>query len=264
MIEFKAVADRIIKERWGIEVEHICAMRKDGTKQTYEKVFYRIPKRKPGGKFVENSFAGFPYQKGGWCNDRLKTNPLDTISHTTPPAGENVNGFPIRKGQWCTSSLKTTAIQKTSAHPLSSVGIPEAVVQYVGIAIDEPERLERLDGITKVSPLAAIGWTERDCREWCEENKLLSPIYTTATRGGCWFCHNQSVDQLRFLRHNYPELWRLLLRWDNDSPVTFKPPSKKGQPGHTIHDYDLRFELEDNGKVPTDRRFRWKMMNEVA
>lgn len=27
MVEFKAKADAIIKERWGIEVEHVCAMR---------------------------------------------------------------------------------------------------------------------------------------------------------------------------------------------------------------------------------------------
>ena len=35
MVEFKKKADRIIKERWGIEVEHICAM-KDSEILTYE------------------------------------------------------------------------------------------------------------------------------------------------------------------------------------------------------------------------------------
>ena len=44
------------------------------------------------------------------------------------------------------------------------------------------------------------------CRRWCEGNNSLSPIYTTATRGGCWFCHNQGVGQSRFLQKNYPEL----------------------------------------------------------
>lgn len=79
MVEFKAKADEIIKARWGIDVEHVCAM-KDGEKLTYEKIFYRVPKRKPGGKFSDESVAGFPYQKGAWCNDRLKTNALDEIS----------------------------------------------------------------------------------------------------------------------------------------------------------------------------------------
>lgn len=130
------------------------------------------------------------------------------------------------------------------------------VVQYLGIAIDEPKRLARLDGVTKISPLAAIGWTEADCRKWCEEHNLLSPIYTTATRGGCWFCHNQSVDQLRLLRKTYPDLWQLLLKWDSDSPVTFKSD------GHTVHDYDKRFQFEDLGLVPTDRKFRWRMLDD--
>ena len=45
MVEFKAKADKIIKERWGIEVEHLCA-EKNGEKLTYEKLFYHVPKRR--------------------------------------------------------------------------------------------------------------------------------------------------------------------------------------------------------------------------
>ena len=91
------------------------------------------------------------------------------------------------------------------------------------------------------------------CLEWCEKNDLLSPIYTTATRGGCWFCHNQGVGQLRLLRKNYPELWQLMLKWDADSPVTFKPD------GHTVHDFDERFQLEDEGCITADEPDRWSM-----
>lgn len=95
MVEFKAKADEIIKARWGIEVEHLCATR-NGEKLTYEKLFYHVPKRKPGGRFSETSNAGFPYTKGAWCNDRLKTRSLDDIarggglspgSHTRVPLG---------------------------------------------------------------------------------------------------------------------------------------------------------------------------------
>lgn len=46
MVEFKVKADQIIKERWGIEVEHLCATR-NGEKLTYEKMFYHIPVRRP-------------------------------------------------------------------------------------------------------------------------------------------------------------------------------------------------------------------------
>lgn len=155
------------------------------------------------------------------------------------------------RGPWCNDRLKMAAI---SASGITSNG-KRNVVSYLGIAADEPERLARLDGKQRVSPLAAIGWTEADCRKWCKDNDLLSPIYTTATRGGCWFCHNQSIEQLRLLRKNYPNLWELLLKWDNDSPVTFNPR------GYTVHDYDLRFRLEDEEKIPRDKRFRWSMLN---
>ena len=126
------------------------------------------------------------------------------------------------------------------------------IVQYLGIAADEPERIKRHSVKGKILPLVDIGWDEAYCRKWCEENDLLSPIYTTATRGGCWFCHNQGVDQLRLLRKNYPDLWQLLLKWDSDSPVTFKSD------GHTVHDFDKRFEMEDKGIIQAgDRKFRW-------
>ena len=56
-------------------------------------------------------------------------------------------------------------------------------MQYLGIAADEPERIARHTKDGFMLPLVEIGWDEAYCRKWCEENDLLSPIYTTATRG---------------------------------------------------------------------------------
>lgn len=39
-----------------------------------------------------------------------------------------------------------------------------------------------------------------------------------------------------------------------ESPVTFRPD------GHTLMDFDKRFRLEEQGVVPTDRTFRWNML----
>lgn len=153
-------------------------------------------------------------------------------------------GWPFTNGPWCQSDIKMP--------PLKAIEKGGNIV-YIGIAVDEPNRFHNLTE-TKKSPLVEAGWTEADCRRWCEENDLLSPIYTNITRGGCWFCHNQSVDQLRLLRKNYPELWALMLKWDSDSPVTFKSN------GHTVHDFDKRFQMEDEGLLPTDKRFLWKMI----
>lgn len=59
------------------------------------------------------------------------------------------------------------------------------------------------------------------------------------------------------MRHNYPDLWALLLKWDNDSPVSFHAD------GRTVHDFDLRFRLEDEELLkPGDTRFKWKQLYE--
>lgn len=66
MVEFKAKADKIIKERWGIEVEHVRS------RHAFEERFYTLvgPKAKP-------AFAGRPRGWpgiicGNWCNRDLK------------------------------------------------------------------------------------------------------------------------------------------------------------------------------------------------
>lgn len=191
MMEFKAKADKIIKQRYGIEVEHLHAPK------SYDEYFYSIcgaskkqAKSKNAGKIY-----GFPYMKGAWCNSRLKMSCLNKFNK-------------------------------------------KDIVQYIGIAADEPNRFHNLTD-RKISPLVEYGITEIEARNICLELDLLSPIYSNFTRGGCWFCHNQSIAQLRLLRKQYPEYWGLMLKWDNDSPTTFKTN------GTTVHDLEERFEFED-------------------
>lgn len=196
MVEFKKRADKIIKERWGIKVEHIRA------NFSYEDYFYQ-PALK--GKF-----------KGA------------------------IHGFPMTQKQraWCNKRLKIEVLQK---HQKDGIW-------YLGIAADEPKRFGDLSK-TRISPLVKLGWTEKKCTDWCISQNLLSPTYTSSQRGGCWFCHNQPVEQLKLVRKNYPELWNLMLKWDSDSPVSFHAD------GHTVHDFDLRFEVEDYGLI--QGRFLW-------
>jgi len=66
-------------------------------------------------------------------------------------------------------------------------GAKTNIVQYLGIAADEPERIARHTKPGFKLPLVEIGWDEAYCRQLCEEHGLLSPIYTTATRGGVGF-----------------------------------------------------------------------------
>ena len=71
MVEFKAKADEIIKERWGIEVEHIRS------KNTYENVFYRI--RLETTNTAPGKIRGWPRTLGAWCNSAVKMPPLKSL-----------------------------------------------------------------------------------------------------------------------------------------------------------------------------------------
>ena len=233
-------------------------------KITYESLFYHIPKRRKNQERErerERERDGWQrHGQGCGANSQLKIAAMRQINSRIPN--------PKRKlVQQQSQTRSLTDFQSQSAE---GIGVPNSnsvfsdsalaqggkknIVQYLGIAADEPERIKRHSVPGKVLPLVDIGWNEAYCREWCEENDLLSPIYTDSARGGCWFCHNQGVDQLRLLRKNYPDLWEILLKWDLDSPTTFKSD------GHTVHDFEKRFQAEDDGKVPSDRKFRWKMI----
>jgi 3'-phosphoadenosine 5'-phosphosulfate sulfotransferase (PAPS reductase)/FAD synthetase len=89
------------------------------------------------------------------------------------------------------------------------------IVQYVGIAYDEPKRLARLSQkgkITKVSLLQKYRMTEEKAKVKCEEYGLLSPIYETGTRGGCWFCPNCKINSFVEFKQKHKNLWDDLLR----------------------------------------------------
>ena len=151
--------------------------------------------------------------RGAWCNSRLKMQPLDALRKTDlredilPQAEEKEPGVPrsdqrlSATGEKLVQKAESESSQRSHFSDSSlAQGADTNIVQYIGIAADEPERIERHTRPGVVLPLVDIGWDEAYCRKWCEGNDLLSPIYTNAARGGRWFCHNQGVDQLRLLR----------------------------------------------------------------
>lgn len=124
MVEFKRKADEWILEHFGIQVEHVCATKRERERErrTYENTFYEQHER---GKHV-GELRGFPMQRGPWCNDRLKTTVLDKIRKTNlredllPSAeaetgGYQIYGFPMVKGVWCNSYLKRDVLNKSQA-----------------------------------------------------------------------------------------------------------------------------------------------------
>lgn len=108
------------------------------------------------------------------------------------------------------------------------------VIQYIGIALDEPKRLERLKG-NKISLLEKYRFTEKMAENLCREYGLLSPIYAHFHRGGCWFCPNARDKELLFLKTQYPFLLKRLL----DLP-TENLANARFNRTETIHQIDNR------------------------
>lgn len=187
MAEFIPKAEKILKDKFGIDVKHITY------KRTFKEQFYTIKKR---GKHIGDNY-GFPYVIGAWCNSRLKIEPIRNY-------------------------LKS---------------FDEPIIQYVGIAFDEPKRYERLNHDTHIAPLYDLKITEREAMEICRQNGLLSPIYDTSFRGGCWFCPKQRLSQLKYIYKNYPDLWNELRELQKDSFNTFKI-------GYSIFELEERFKKE--------------------
>lgn len=139
MVEFKKKADKIIKERYGIEVEHVYAVNKTGGGVlSYEQVFNTATNTQEYGGHI----YGFPKQLGGWCTGKLKQNVLtetylrryflsnaqtswgggyellmasqcggDNGATTYSKSMQSITGFANRWAQYCTGELKRAAIR---------------------------------------------------------------------------------------------------------------------------------------------------------
>lgn len=104
------------------------------------------------------------------------------------------------------SQLKMRPIKKFNK------SIKEDFQQIVGIAYDEPKRLEKLKGTNKISVLAEYRINESMTYDICKKYNLLSPMYEEQSRGGCWFCPNNKIKYFAQLKKEYPNLWDELVK----------------------------------------------------
>lgn len=145
--------------------------------------------------------------------------------YTTTKKGKYIGtnyGFPYLKAPWCNSELKMKPISDF-IKKLLKVG---PVTEYIGIAKDEKERLERYQELEtenhKYITLADLDITELDAMDICKQNNLLSPKYTNSFRGGCWFCNNQTLADLYLLWRDYPDYFAKLEELESTSHNKFR------------------------------------------
>lgn len=89
-------------------------------------------------------------------------------------------GFPLSGKCFVNSRCKIRPIEKFWK------SVDYEYTQYIGIAVDEPLRLDRIvKTVNQMSLLQKYVYTEQMAFELCKKYDLLSPIYGFATRSGC-------------------------------------------------------------------------------
>lgn len=134
--------------------------------------------------------------------------------------GNKLSGFPIGGKCIINDRCKVRPIHKYRKQ------YPNRI-EYIGIAIDEPRRLSRLKD-KQISLLAKYNYTEKMTYDLAKMYNLLSPLYRTGTRGGCWFCPNQTCKGFALLRRNHPNLWERLIKL-KDTPNLISYGFKYGE-----------------------------------
>jgi 3'-phosphoadenosine 5'-phosphosulfate sulfotransferase (PAPS reductase)/FAD synthetase len=143
-------------------------------------------------------------------------------------------GYPSPFSRWCTSKLKTDII----ANYLRNLYEKYEVIEYVGIAYDEPHR-ER----DRVYPLITWKMTEADCLKYCYSHGFnWGGLYEIWDRVSCWCCPLQSLDDLRKLKTYRPLLWDKLREMDKTISKTLRPNIQHYK---SLTDIERRFEVED-------------------
>lgn len=123
-------------------------------------------------------------------------------------------------------------------------GYAEEFTQYIGIAVDEPIRMERVvKSGNQISLLKKYGYTEQMAFDLCGKYDLISPTYEFASRGGCWFCPNARYAELKHLRTNHRDLWdKLLILEEESNLIGYKWNILTNT---SIHDWEERFYWEE-------------------
>lgn len=165
---------------------------------------------------------------------------------------ENPKGFfgkyPNLKGKswatnqvrWCTKEMKIRVINRYFREMSKRYN----VIQYVGIAADETHRIERKSNAAKNKrlPLVEWGWSEADCLEYCyKKGYNWEGLYEIFDRASCWCCPLQSLNSLRKLHSNFPELWEELKSMEAKTWRKFRMD-------YSVADLEKRFALEEKRK----------------
>jgi 3'-phosphoadenosine 5'-phosphosulfate sulfotransferase (PAPS reductase)/FAD synthetase len=142
---------------------------------------------------------------------------------------------------WCGGVCRWGTTFKIKA--LERIGNIATDICYIGIAVDEQQRLVRERKGNKLFPLADWNMTEKDCLDYCyaqgyDWNENGVELYSILDRVSCWRCRNKNLKELRGMYEHLPEYWKRMKETQTRLPEPMKNYRKNG-----VH-YGSVFELE--------------------
>jgi len=152
---------------------------------------------------------------------------------------------------WCGGRCRWGTKNKTAAIRKFKKSLNSTVIDYVGIAADEPNRFEKAKSEGKLLPLVEWGMTEADCLSYCRSrgwswNEGSIDLYDILDRVSCWCCANKNLKELRNIYHYLPQYWSKLEDLQRQIDRPFKGYYREEPQG--IFELKQRFEYEQ-GKV---------------
>lgn len=194
MEEFVARMDQKIWDMYRIQVEHLCAQNPDGTKKTYEQMFYHIPKRKnAGGVLSPGTILGFPDLWNKWCQAGLKRSAYAPIARNDyrVPSQHSVQLVP--EAQACARHQSRGGRYPADALHGANSSRPEQNPFFLS-ALSQRAKTEILWNTSASPPTSLPGSVSSmpgSVRRWW--SSALTRIYaaSTANMPVCWGLHTK-------------------------------------------------------------------------
>ena len=166
--------------------------------------------------------------------------PIETFEYKMFEKPVNKKDGSIGKGySWCGGRCRWG----TTAKIKSLEDYCKGHYEYVGIAVDEPQRLEKERKGNKIFPLVEWNMTEDDCLQYCydrgfnwEEDGI--ELYSILDRVSCWCCANKNLKELKNYYLHLPKYWEKLkeLQKQTDRPMKYNK--------YTVYDLEDKFKEE--------------------
>lgn len=144
------------------------------------------------------------------------------------------------RSRWCTRYFKQDLMRKY----IKSKYKNEKTTEFIGIAVDEVKRLEKNKFKNNLRyPLAEWGITEEMALNYCYSKGFdWNGLYKKFNRVSCWCCPLQSLKELRVLYKDFPELWKILKKWDSKTRRKFRAD-------YSVKELEIKFDKEQKQKT---------------